>query len=49
VHGLTRIVAIVQRGNARSERLLAGLGFTFEKMVQAAPGAPELQLFAIDS
>lgn len=46
VHGLSRVAAIVQRGNARSERLLTALGFTFEKMVQAAPGAPELQLFA---
>lgn len=46
IHGVSAIVAIVQRGNARSERLLGALGFVFERMVQAAPGAPELQLFA---
>ncbi|MDQ8164125.1 MAG: GNAT family N-acetyltransferase [Gemmatimonadota bacterium] len=46
MHGLSRIAAIVQRGNDPSERLLAALGFAFEKMVQAAPGGPELQLFA---
>ena len=46
VHGLSRIAAIVQRGNDPSERLLTALGFSFEKMVQSAPGAPELQLFA---
>lgn len=49
VHGLTRIVAIVQRGNERSERLLTALGFAFERLVQAAPGAPELQLFATEA
>lgn len=46
VHGLARVVAIVQRGNVPSERLLDALGFSFERFVQAAPGAPELQLFA---
>jgi len=46
VHGLSRIAAIVQRGNDPSERLLTALGFSFKKMVQSAPGAPELQLFA---
>jgi RimJ/RimL family protein N-acetyltransferase len=46
VYAVPRVVAIVSRGNERSERLLAKLGMAFEKMVQPAPGAPEIQLFA---
>jgi ribosomal-protein-alanine N-acetyltransferase len=46
VYNLTRVVAIVSRGNTRSEQLLAKLGMAYEKMVQSAPGSPEIQLFA---
>lgn len=46
VYNVSRVVAIVSRGNERSERLLTKLGMSFEKMVQSAPGAPEIQLFA---
>ena len=46
VYHLQRVVAIVSRGNERSEQLLAKLGMKFERMVQSAPGAPEIQLFS---
>ena len=44
--GQQRIVAIVANGNDRSVRLLDKLGFAFEDMVQLAPDAEPLQLFA---
>lgn len=46
VYQVSRVVAIVSPGNARSERLLHKLGMAFETMVRSAPGAPEIQLFA---
>jgi [ribosomal protein S5]-alanine N-acetyltransferase len=45
--GIKRIVAITLPGNARSIRLLAALGFSFEKMVQLEAGKDELMLFGI--
>jgi RimJ/RimL family protein N-acetyltransferase len=46
VYHVKRVVAIVSRGNERSERLLEKLGMKLERMVQPAPGAPEIQLFS---
>jgi RimJ/RimL family protein N-acetyltransferase len=42
--GLTRIVAITSPDNDRSDRLLAKLGFSFERMVRLTPGDPEIRL-----
>ena len=44
--GLRRLLAIVAPANTRSIHLLETLGFGFERMVQMAPGEPELRLFA---
>ena len=41
-----RIVAITDPRNAASVRVLEKLGFRYEKMVQLAPDAIELKLFA---
>lgn len=46
VLGRTRLVAITTPDNVRSQRLLAKLGFHFERPVRLAPDAPELHLFA---
>lgn len=46
VLGFTRIVAIVSPGNEASLRLLARLGFGFERMVSLAESGPETQLLA---
>jgi RimJ/RimL family protein N-acetyltransferase len=46
VYNVSRVVAIVSRGNERSESLLTKLGMKFERLVQPAPGAPEIQLFS---
>jgi RimJ/RimL family protein N-acetyltransferase len=43
--GLQRIVAITSLHNDRSGRLLARLGFTFERNVRMAPDGEELKLF----
>jgi len=44
--GLKRIVAITSPDNAASIRLLAKLGFTFERMARASEKEPEVRLFA---
>jgi [ribosomal protein S5]-alanine N-acetyltransferase len=48
VLGMTRVLAIVQRDNERSIRLLTSLGFAFERSV-TLPSAPDeaLELMAI--
>lgn len=42
--GLCRVAAVVQPDNAASFRVLAKLGFHFERQVQLAAGAPALHL-----
>jgi ribosomal-protein-alanine N-acetyltransferase len=44
--GLKRIVAITSPDNVASIRLLAKLGFTFERMARASEKEPEVRLFA---
>jgi RimJ/RimL family protein N-acetyltransferase len=46
VLGLSRIVAIVNRGNERSIRILEKIGMTFERMVRLSEEEPEIMLFA---
>lgn len=46
VANLSRIVAITMPQNLSSQRLLGKLGLHFEAMVQLAPDAPEIMLFA---
>ena len=43
--GLSRVVAIVSRGNERSMRLLAKLGFAPEGMISLEPDAEPLHLY----
>ena len=45
--GMQRVVAIVSRGNARSETLLARLGMGFCALVRAPGATEDIQLFAI--
>jgi len=45
--GLTRLVALTSRGNDRSERLLARLGFRFERDTRM-PDGDTLRLFCVD-
>lgn len=47
VLGRSRVAAVVLPGNARSLRLLARLGFRFERMVQLAPAGDPLELHAV--
>ena len=44
--GLKRVVAITSPDNAASIRLLAKLGFRFERMARASEKEPEVRLFA---
>ena len=46
--GLRRIAAVVQPDNIASLRVLAKLGFQFERVVQLAPNAPPLHLLACE-
>jgi RimJ/RimL family protein N-acetyltransferase len=48
VLGLQRIVAIVSRGNGRSSRLLAKLGFRFERMIALQSDGEPLELHAFE-
>jgi len=43
--GLTRVIALVTPGNARSERLLAKTGFTFEGFVKMDPDPEDVALY----
>ena len=45
--GLRRLVALTAPANARSIRLLEGLGFCFEQMVRLVPAGPESNLLAL--
>lgn len=47
VHGLTRVIAVVNPGNAESSRMLEKIGFVFEKMVRMQPEEDEIRQFAI--
>lgn len=42
---IRRILAITTPGNERSEKLLAKLGFAFERRARLAPGAEELDIY----
>jgi RimJ/RimL family protein N-acetyltransferase len=44
--GLTRIVAITSPDNERSGRVLAKLGFAFERMTRLTPADHEVRLYA---
>jgi RimJ/RimL family protein N-acetyltransferase len=46
--GLSRIVAVTSPDNDRSARLLAKLGFRFERLLQLTPGAPEVKLYGLN-
>lgn len=43
--GLLRVIAVTSPENERSIKLLEGIGFRFEGMVQMAPGEAEIKLF----
>lgn len=45
VFGLQRVIAVTSPDNERSIKLIESLGFRFERMVQMAPGEPEIKLF----
>jgi RimJ/RimL family protein N-acetyltransferase len=47
VHRFGRVLAITSPGNARSERLLARLGFTFERRAELAPGKAPVNIFSL--
>jgi RimJ/RimL family protein N-acetyltransferase len=47
VHGLGRVIAVVNPDNAESSRMLEKLGFAFEKMVRMQPEEDEIRQFAI--
>lgn len=47
VHGLQRVIAVVNPDNADSSRLLEKLGFVYEKMVRLAEGEPEIRQFGV--
>ena len=46
--GLKRVVAVTNADNRSSIRLLAKIGFEYEKMVRLSEDAPEIKLFAAD-
>ncbi|MBA3445664.1 MAG: GNAT family N-acetyltransferase [Gemmatimonadales bacterium] len=46
VLGLKRIVAITDRDNAGSIRVLEKLGMSFERMIRMSPDQPEIELHA---
>lgn len=45
VHGLQRVIAVVNPDNQDSSRMLEKLGFRFEKMVQLVADEPEIRQF----
>jgi RimJ/RimL family protein N-acetyltransferase len=45
-HGLKRVVAVVNSGNAASLKLLDDLGFRFERMITLYANEPEIKLLA---
>ena len=47
--GLKRILAITSPDNEASVRLLAKLGFRFERMARLSEGTPEIKVFAADA
>lgn len=47
--GLKRIVAIASEDNVASIKLLAKLGFTFDRTVRPSEESPDLRLFAFDN
>lgn len=47
VHGLQRVVAVVNPDNAESTRLLEKLGFVYEKMVRLVADEPEIRQFGV--
>ena len=47
--GLKRILAITSPDNEASIRLLAKLGFRFERMARLSEDAPEVKVFAVDA
>ncbi len=47
VHGLQRVIAVVNPDNSESSRMLEKLGFVFEKMVRMQPEEDEIRHFAI--
>jgi RimJ/RimL family protein N-acetyltransferase len=47
--GLSRIVAITSHDNHASARLLAKLGFRFDRITRLAVDAPDVNLYAIDA
>jgi ribosomal-protein-alanine N-acetyltransferase len=49
VLGLTRLVAIVSPGNDASIKVLARIGFAFERMIRMTDGAEELGLYVSEA
>jgi RimJ/RimL family protein N-acetyltransferase len=47
--GLARVLAIVNRDNAGSIRVLEKIGLKFERVVRLSDDAPEIMLFASDA
>ena len=47
--GFKRILAITSPDNEASIRLLAKLGFRFERMARLSEDAPEVKVFAVDA
>ena len=47
LHGLRRVIAVVNPDNIDSSRMLEKLGFRFEKMVKLAADEPDIRQFAI--
>ena len=47
--GLKRILAITSPDNDASIRLLAKLGFRFERMARLSEGTPEVEVFAVEA
>lgn len=47
VHGLQRVIAVVNPDNAESSRMLEKIGFVFERMVRMRPEEDEIRQFAI--
>jgi ribosomal-protein-alanine N-acetyltransferase len=47
VHGLTRVIAVVNPDNADSSRMLEKLGFVYEKMVRLEANEPEIRQFGV--
>lgn len=47
LHGLQRVIAVVNSDNSDSSRMLEKMGFRFEKMVRLAADEPDIRQFAI--